>query len=71
MGVKAHALKEARRCRTIMGIRRLGGDGTPGGHRGQFVQPRGISVDAAGNVYVAESGASRIQRFSPGYLDAL
>lgn len=55
-------------------IRRVGaggGDGTPGQHRGQFVQPRGVSVDAARNVYVAEFGASRVQRFSPGYFGAL
>lgn len=39
-----------------------GGRGTG---RGQFENPRGIAVDAAGHIYVADAGNSRIQKFSP------
>ena len=31
---------------------------------GQFDQPRGIAVDSDGNVYVADSGNNRIQKFT-------
>lgn len=48
-----------------------GGDGTPGTAPGQFVQPRGISIDGVGNVYVSEFGGGRVQRFGPEYLAAL
>ena len=39
-----------------------GGSGSGGG---QFVKPRGISTDNAGNLYVADTGNSRIQKFTP------
>ncbi|MCA1609148.1 MAG: NHL repeat-containing protein, partial [Acidobacteria bacterium] len=42
-----------------------GGEGTGGG---QFVKPRGINKDAAGNFYVADTGNSRVQKFSPDGL---
>lgn len=32
---------------------------------GQFTDPRGLGVDAQGNVYVADSGNHRIQAFAP------
>ena len=38
--------------------------GTGKGH-GEFDKPRGVTVDASGNVYVADGGNSRIQKFSP------
>jgi DNA-binding beta-propeller fold protein YncE len=37
--------------------------GRQGGVRGQFVAPAGMAVDAEGNVYVADSGNHRIQKF--------
>jgi sugar lactone lactonase YvrE len=38
--------------------------GGPGRSSGQFVEPYGLSVDGAGNVFVADTGNSRVQRFS-------
>jgi sugar lactone lactonase YvrE len=38
--------------------------GTYGTGDGQFQIPVGVAVDGAGNVYVAESGGSRIQKFT-------
>jgi DNA-binding beta-propeller fold protein YncE len=42
-----------------------GGDGTPGIGNGEFTDPRGIAVDDAGDVYVADHGNNRIQKLSP------
>ena len=39
-----------------------------GGHgkgRGQFDSPRGIAIDAAGNIFVADTGNGRIEKFLP------
>jgi len=39
-----------------------------GGHgngRGQFDSPRGIAIDGAGNIFVADTGNGRIEKFSP------
>lgn len=38
--------------------------GTEGDKEGQFVDPHGITLDEAGNVYVADRGNSRIQVFT-------
>jgi len=40
--------------------------GSYGNGPGQFDQPSGICVDASGNVYVADAGNNRIQKFSGG-----
>jgi sugar lactone lactonase YvrE len=40
---------------------RNGGDGTPGSGPGEFFEPRGMSSDADGNIYVAEMVNHRIQ----------
>jgi DNA-binding beta-propeller fold protein YncE len=32
---------------------------------GQFIQPRGIAIDATGTIFVVDSGNLRVQRFSP------
>lgn len=37
--------------------------GTTGSTDGQFISPRGIATDAAGNVYVADAGNTRVQKF--------
>jgi len=39
-------------------------EGGLGSEYGQFDKPRGVAVDAAGNLYVADLGNSRIQKFS-------
>ncbi|MEO5616742.1 MAG: SdrD B-like domain-containing protein, partial [Candidatus Eisenbacteria bacterium] len=38
--------------------------GTAGTGNGQFSDPAGVAVDASGNVYVADTGNNRIQKFS-------
>lgn len=38
--------------------------GTSGSGDGQFSVPTGISVDSSGNVYVADSGNNRVEKFS-------
>jgi len=37
--------------------------GARGAGPGQFLEPSGIAVDAQGNVYVADKGNHRIQKF--------
>ncbi len=43
-----------------------GGDGTVGFGAGEFFAPSGVAFDAAGNVYVGDSGNNRIQKFTAG-----
>ena len=38
--------------------------GTEGAGSGQFDRPYGVAVDASGNVYVADMGNDRIQKFT-------
>jgi tripartite motif-containing protein 71 len=42
------------------------GTGSSGSEPGQFDGPKGVAVDAQGNIYVADTGNSRIQLLSPG-----
>jgi DNA-binding beta-propeller fold protein YncE len=44
--------------------------GTPGTAPGQLKDPRGVGFDAAGNLYVADTGNSRIQVFALGATSA-
>jgi DNA-binding beta-propeller fold protein YncE len=44
---------------------RNGGDGTAGLGNGEFNSPRGLAVDDAGDVYVADHGNNRVQKLSP------
>jgi tripartite motif-containing protein 71 len=46
--------------------------GTLGSETGEFNEPTGVAVDSSGNVYVADTGNSRIQKFTPngGFLAA-
>jgi tripartite motif-containing protein 71 len=37
--------------------------GSEGSGDGQFGEPGGIAVDGAGNVYVADTGNNRVQKF--------
>ena len=39
--------------------------GSPGEGDGELLDPRGVAVDADGNVYVADTGNARIKKFSP------
>ena len=39
-----------------------GGKGTD---NGQFDSPTGIAVDGSGNIFVADTGNGRIEKFSP------
>lgn len=40
--------------------------GSYGSGDGQFISPQGIAVDSLGNVYVADTGNHRIQKFIKG-----
>jgi len=44
----------------------LGIYGAPGSGPGQLRSPTGLAVDVAGNLYIADSGNGRIQKWSPG-----
>jgi len=40
-------------------------EGGHGSGKGQFDNPHGIALDSAGNIFVADTGNGRIQKFSP------
>src|SRR2546425_1117346 len=37
--------------------------GAPGSGNGEFINPTGIAIDGSGDIYVADSGNNRIQKF--------
>ena len=41
-----------------------GGDGTPGDGPGEFFTPESVALDDQGDIYVADSGNSRVQKFA-------
>jgi len=43
-------------------------EGRIGSGKGQFDNPRGLAVDSAGDIYVADTNNARIEKFSPGGL---
>jgi uncharacterized protein (TIGR03663 family) len=46
-------------------VQQIGEVGVPGTAPGQFSFPRAVTVDAGGQIYVADSGNNRIQVFGP------
>jgi DNA-binding beta-propeller fold protein YncE len=40
-------------------------EGGQGNGRGQFDSPRGIATDSTGNIFIADTGNGRIEKFSP------
>ncbi len=44
----------------------IGRFGNIGSDESLFITPTGVALDKAGNVYVADSGNDRVQRFNPG-----
>ncbi|HEY7347635.1 MAG TPA: NHL repeat-containing protein [Ktedonobacterales bacterium] len=56
------------RCLLILGINQPDEDGDylqAGERPGEFDEPRGVAVDAAGNILVADTNNHRIQKFGP------
>jgi DNA-binding beta-propeller fold protein YncE len=50
---------------TVLGLRPVLSWGRAGSNPGLFRDPEGVAVDRAGDVYVADYGNDRIQKFSP------
>jgi DNA-binding beta-propeller fold protein YncE len=48
-------------------------DGGKGKENGQFDFPRGLAVDSAGNIWIADTNNSRLQKFAPngGFLSVI
>jgi len=44
---------------------RNGGEGSSGRGAAQFTRPRGVAVDSAGHLFVADKGNNRVQEFGP------
>ena len=49
----------------LTATQQIGATGAPGAAAGQFNFPRAVAVDAAGLVYIADSGNNRVQIFNP------
>ncbi|MFT4038976.1 MAG: NHL repeat-containing protein [Thermomicrobiales bacterium] len=46
-------------------VRQIGVTGSPGSAKDRFNSPRGVAVDANDNIYVADAGNDRVQKFAP------
>ena len=51
---------------TLAGLVGFSGSADGTGSAAQFNQPRGVAVDSAGNVYVADTGNHTIRKLMPG-----
>ena len=61
---KADPHRAARPQKYTIGGTLLSAWGLPGSGEGRMSYPQGVAVDTAGNVYVADTGNHRIQKFS-------
>jgi len=51
---------------TLAGLAGVGGNADGTGSAARFCAPRGVAVDAAGNVYVCDTGNNTIRKIMPG-----
>ena len=61
-GAALHAVAAASRSGRGAFAGKWGGIGSA---PGQLIQPRGMAIDSAGNVYLGDSQNSRVQKFRP------